>query len=132
MAGHLFIAAAGNEEQNLDAKAAYPASYDLDSVISVGATDPANDVMASFSNYGRTEVDLFAPGVGIYSTVLGTGYARLSGTSMACPHVAGAAALLWSYMPTATAATIKSLLLGTVDVVPGLSGLCLTGVSRGG
>ena len=56
---------------------------------------------------GKTNVDLFAPGVGITSTVLGSDYASYSGTSMACPHVAGAAALLWGYKPTLTAVQVR-------------------------
>ncbi|KAG1661635.1 hypothetical protein FOA52_007516 [Chlamydomonas sp. UWO 241] len=104
-AGHLFIAAAGNENCNLDGGCeSYPASYTNGNIISVGAIDASNDQRASFSNYGRTNVDLFAPGVSIYSTVLGADYASYSGTSMACPHVAGAAALLWGYMPSLSAA----------------------------
>ena len=95
----------------------------------MGASDPRNDARAGFSNYGRSSVDLFAPGVDIYSSVLGTSYASYSGTSMACPHVAGAAALLWSYRPSLTAASLKSLLMNNIDSVPGLAGACVTGVS---
>ncbi|KAG1661640.1 hypothetical protein FOA52_007521 [Chlamydomonas sp. UWO 241] len=115
-AGHLFIAAAGNENCNLDGGcASYPASYTNANIISVGAIDASNDQRASFSNYGRTNVDLFAPGVSIYSTVLGANYATYSGTSMACPHVAGAAALLWGYTPSLSATQVKQILISSVD-----------------
>ncbi|KAG1667066.1 hypothetical protein FOA52_000429 [Chlamydomonas sp. UWO 241] len=126
-AGHLFIAAAGNDGVNIDTRPCYPAAYDLDSVITVGASSLSNDAPMSFSNYGATNVDLFAPGTSIYSTVLGNSYGSMSGTSMACPHVAGAAALLWSYAPQLSASDVKRLLLENVDSVPSLSGLCRTG-----
>ena len=122
------MAAAGNDGEDNDASPFYPASYNLASIISVGASDQ-DDVKAWFSNYGKSSVHLFAPGVQIYSSVLGTSYAFYSGTSMACPHVAGAAALLWSYRPNLTAASLKSLLMNNVDSVPGLAGKCATGVS---
>lgn len=64
-------------------------SYNLSNMIVVGASDPADDSKASFSNFGKVTVDLFAPGVNIYSTVLGQRYGSKSGTSVAAPHVAG-------------------------------------------
>ena len=69
---------------------------------------------------------LFAPGVNIYSTYMNNGYVYMSGTSMATPHVAGAAALLWSYLPSASYSTIRAALLGQVDAVAGLNGLCVS------
>jgi subtilisin family serine protease len=90
-AGHVFVAAAGNSGINADVTRAYPASYDLDNIISVAAAN--NDgLRAGFSNYGVRSVDLAAPGVAIYSTHLNDGYTHLQGTSMASPQVAGAAA----------------------------------------
>mmetsp|Transcript_28545 Transcript_28545/g.62834 ORF Transcript_28545/g.62834 Transcript_28545/m.62834 type:complete len:671 (-) Transcript_28545:1338-3350(-) len=126
-AGHLFVVAAGNANQDINATPSYPASYDLDNIISVGASDPTNDARASFSNYGATQVDLFAPGVNIYSTVLAGSYGLKSGTSMACPHVAGASALLWSYAPSLTYSQVKAHLMSSVDKVAGLAGTCVTG-----
>lgn len=103
--GALIVAAAGNENTNA---LFYPAAYP--GVIGVSATD-ANDQKAVFSNYG-SYVDLAAPGVGILSTIPG-GYRWLDGTSMAAPHVAGVAGLVWSRQPTLTAQEVCSVLLST-------------------
>jgi subtilisin family serine protease len=124
--GSLFVAAAGNDSSDNDAQPTYPASYDLPNVISVAATDNSDD-LASFSNFGRQSVDLGAPGVDIYSTWPGGGYQWLSGTSMATPHVAGAAALLKAEFPSATPVGLKALLLNTVDPDPSLAGETTTG-----
>ena len=115
--GILFIAAAGNESNNNDLNPSYPASYALDNLISVAAIDQFNN-LPRFSNYGAKSVHLAAPGVGIYSTYLNNSYATLSGTSMAAPHVTGAAALVKAAAPTATAADIKRRLLAGVDKTP--------------
>jgi subtilisin family serine protease len=125
-AGQLFIAAAGNYEQDTDTDPMYPAAYNLDNIISVAATD-RNDNIALFSNYGATTVDLGAPGVDIYSTVPGNTYDSYDGTSMASPHVAGVAALLWSQYPSLTASEIKDTLLATVDPIAALDGITVTG-----
>ncbi|MEG4634827.1 S8 family peptidase, partial [Microcoleus sp. AR_TQ3_B6] len=124
--GALLIAAAGNETINNDITPAYPASYNLPNIISVAATT-RTDGLATFSNYGLTSVDLGAPGEDIYSTTPGGNYATYSGTSMASPHVAGGAALVWSQNPTWTAQQVKNRLLETTDPKPALSGRTVSG-----
>jgi thermitase len=106
-AGVLVIAAAGNDNSNVKP---YPAGYD--EVIAVAATDQ-NDQKASFSNWGDW-IELSAPGVDIYSTVP-WGYEPWSGTSMACPHVAGVAALVWSEYPNRTRDWVRSWLRYSAD-----------------
>lgn len=123
---HLFVAASGNSGINSDTSPAYPGAYNLDNIINVAATDN-NDGRASFSNYGATTVDIGAPGVTILSTYGTSGYSYLNGTSMACPHVAGAAALVTAANPTLSYAQIRSRILSTARPVSSLSGLCVTG-----
>ena len=125
-AGILFIAAAGNDGLDIDLSASYPAGYDLPNVISVAAINSTGG-LASFSNYGLTQVDLGAPGVAIISTVPSNKYASYNGTSMATPHVTGAAALYKSINPSATAAQIKAAILNSVIQTPSLSGKTSTG-----
>ena len=124
--GVLFIAAAGNDGVDNDHSPHYPASYALDNVISVAATDN-RDELANFSCYGKTSVHLGAPGVNIISSVPGGGYAALSGTSMATPHVAGAAALIKAVYPAATAADIKARLVNSVDPIDALEDKAISG-----
>jgi len=125
-AGILFIAASGNSNVNTDSSPHYPSSYTNANIISVAATD-ASDNRASFSNYGLTSVDLGAPGVSILSTVLNGGYGSKSGTSMATPHVSGAAALVWGQNPSLTHYQVRDRLLMSVDPIPALNGLTVTG-----
>jgi len=113
-AGILFVAAAGNESNNNDARPTYPAGYQVENVLSVAAIDN-RDSLANFSNYGARLVHIGAPGVRIWSSVPGNRYESLSGTSMACPHVAGAAALLWSLNRGMTYADIKTRLITTAE-----------------
>ncbi len=121
----LFVAAAGNYGLSNDMFPMYPASYDAPNVVSVLATTNA-DQRASFSNYGATTVHVGAPGVDILSTVVGGSYAFLSGTSMAAPHVSGAASLVLSQCALSTA-DLKSTLLATVQPVSALATTTITG-----
>jgi subtilisin family serine protease len=133
-AGDLFVAAAGNSSTNTDLSPSYPASYNLSNIISVAATDH-KDQKGSFSNYGAVSVDLGAPGVNILSTVpVGfcslcstTGYLSLNGTSMATPHVAGAAALLWTQKPLLTHGEVKQKIMASGDSLPSLAGITASG-----
>jgi thermitase len=104
----LLVAAAGNEATN---SKLYPAAYD--EVVAVTATD-RYDNPASFTNYGNW-VELAAPGVSVYSTFPAADYGYLSGTSMATPHVAGVAALVWSYFPEKTRDEVRMRLRETAD-----------------
>ena len=132
--GMLFVAAAGNgdvlgrgfDNDEDPEYAFYPASEDLENVISVAATD-SNDCLARFSNFGQTSVDIAAPGTGIVSTEPGDRYKSRYGTSMATPHVSGAAALLWSHVPDATAAEVRNAILASADPVGELQGKLATG-----
>ena len=126
--GIIFVAAAGNSSGDNDINPTYPASYDLDNIVSVAATDDY-DGLAYFSCFGQTSVDLGAPGVGIYSC-LNSGdnaYGYESGTSMATPHVAGAFALLTAQFPTKSYAELIRRMFDTVDPISALSGQCVTG-----
>ena len=121
----LFVAAAGNSAFTNDLLPFYPASYNAPNVISVAATTNTDD-RAFFSNYGANSVHLGAPGQDILSTTIGGTYQFFSGTSMATPHVSGAAALLLSLCPMDTAG-LKDVLLTTVQPVPSLAGATITG-----
>jgi len=112
--GVLFVAAAGNESSNNDKAPTYPSNYNVDNIISV-ASNTSSDNISGFSNYGKTTVDLSAPGSNILSSTPRNRYASLSGTSMATPHVSGAAALVWSHFPDATMDEVIIRLLGSVD-----------------
>jgi subtilisin family serine protease len=126
--GVLFIAAAGNDGKNNDSasQASFPAAFDNENIIAVAATDD-KDGMAYFSNYGKVSTDVGAPGVNVYSLAPGNKYASMSGTSMACPHVAGAAALLWSKNPSWDWKKVKEVLMNTADRVSSLAGKTVTG-----
>jgi subtilisin family serine protease len=123
--GMLFVAAAGNESVDNDEQPFYPASYDLESIIAVAATDHV-DARSSFSNYGTTTVDLGAPGSSILSTMADGRYASASGTSMATPHVAGTAALVWSLEPQRQSLNIKSVIMASVDPIDSMTGITVS------
>jgi subtilisin family serine protease len=118
--GVLLVHAAGNDGKNLDTSYNYPTPNLLDGTvaknwITVGASGPKNsggeDLAASFSNYGKKEVDVFSPGVKIYATVPGGNqYQNLQGTSMASPVVAGIAAFIMEYYPALSAQQVKSVM----------------------
>ena len=126
--GVLLVHAAGNESANLDDTENYPNPVYLDNGrhatnwITVGASGPTPDeLVASFSNYGKKEVDVFSPGVKIYSTLTGgNAYGNQQGTSMASPVTAGLAALIFSYYPDLTAVQVKEIIQKSVTPVAGL------------
>lgn len=141
--GVLFIAAAGNGhkgrgyDNDRDAAPAYPASYEHEIIISVAALD-SQDQLGSFSNWGARSVDLGAPGVAVYSTTVGNNYSdkvidvggfevTWDGTSMATPHVAGAAALYWSLHPNKTWQEVKAAILGSSKPIPALKNKTISG-----
>lgn len=121
----LFVAAAGNNGTNNDILPFFPAGYTAPNVVTVAATT-FDDTLTWFSNYGQSSVHLAAPGDTILSTTPGNTYSYFSGTSMAAPHVSGAAALVLS-LCTLDTATLKSMLLSTVDQAPDLAGTTVTG-----
>jgi Ca2+-binding RTX toxin-like protein len=128
----LFIAAAGNETTNNDVYANYPSNISTtttagyEAVIAV-ASLTASGRLSSFSNFGATTVDLAAPGSSIYSTLPGGTYGSYSGTSMATPHVTGAAALYAALHPTASAAQIQQALLASAAPTTSLTSVTASG-----
>lgn len=123
--GMLFIVAAGNDSSNNDTTPEYPASYHLDNMVTVAAINNQGK-LSSFSNYGSKTVDIAAPGEAILSTVP-DGYAYYSGTSMATPHVSGAAALLYSLNSTASPSAIKAMLLNSATKLSSLTNKVVCG-----
>jgi len=127
-AGIVVVAAAGNDGSDNDALPFYPASYTLDNIVSVAASD-GNDALAWFSNYGQNSVDVAAPGYVIYSTYpsADNGYTYLSGTSMAAPLVSGVLALMRARYPLESPAQLLRRLYDAADRKAGLAGKCVTG-----
>lgn len=117
----LIVNAAGNDAIDLDENETYPndavdnGPEVADNFITVGALSPSNgeDLVANFSNYGKINVDIFAPGDKIYSTIPENKYDTKGGTSMAAPAVAGVAALIRSYFPKLSASQVKSVLMAS-------------------
>jgi subtilisin family serine protease len=119
----LLVHGAGNDAIDVDIEKVFPNKHFenggmADNFINVGASRWDNAV-ALFSDYGKKNVDLFAPGVAIYSTVPGDRYKNMQGTSMAAPMVSGAAALLRSYYPSLTAPQIREILIKSCTKMPG-------------
>jgi thermitase len=121
----LFVAAAGNAGDDVDASPEYPCAATAPNLICVGATD-THGALASFSNYGAHSVDLFAPGQSIYTLTLSS-YFPQDGTSFAAPFVSGEAALLFAAMPGLTADQAKQVILDTVTPGDSLAGKSVTG-----
>ncbi|CAA9512776.1 MAG: hypothetical protein AVDCRST_MAG30-2583, partial [uncultured Solirubrobacteraceae bacterium] len=155
--GVLIVTAAGNDGADVDLDAdyrdidldgdgvservnvaeSYPCEYDLPNVLCVAASDQ-NDRRPAFSNFGAQEVDLAAPGVSVLSTAVGGGTRLQSGTSMAAPHVSGAAALALAVRPSAGTSELRSVILDTSEPLPAFEGqlassgrLDLAGLVRG-
>lgn len=130
----LLVHAAGNDNKNLDVDTNYPTNkYEdgslADAWLTVGASTPYNDqrLKASFSNYGKTTVDVFAPGFAIYSTYPDQKYQDNNGTSMASPVVAGLAALIRSYYPKLKATQVKEIIMKSVEKADALKDISVTG-----
>ncbi|WP_299003880.1 S8 family serine peptidase [uncultured Shewanella sp.] len=125
-AGILFLAAAGNSAVDNDVNPHYPSSYDSDALMSIASTD-RNDNMSSFSQWGLTSVDMGAPGSSILSTTPSNGYSTYSGTSMATPHMTGAAGLVWSVNPDLSPTEMKQLLMDSGEPNADLNGKTVAG-----
>lgn len=127
--GVIFVAAAGNGGYtNNDLYPAYPANFDCDNLVAVAATNN-NDILAGFSHYGLYSVDLAAPGVDVFSTYAASdsAYTLMSGTSMACPHVAGALALMKPLYPYEPYQKLIARVMGSTDSLATLAGMCKSG-----
>ena len=141
--GVLFIAAAGNGhsgvgyDNDTDPKPGVPASYNIENIISVAAIDN-KDQLGSFSNWGARTVHIGAPGVDVYGTMVGNRYsdkvldvagftANWDGTSMATPHVAGAAALYWSAHPEKNWRDVKAAILASAKKIDALNNKSVSG-----
>ncbi len=141
--GVLFVVAAGNGrkgrgfDMDRDSKPVLPAAYDYESILSVAALD-VNQKLGVFSNWGLKTVDIGAPGVNIFSTMVQQNYSNVvldhlgikanwDGTSMATPHVAGAAALYWSKHPNKTWQEVKAAIMKTAVALDSLKGKTVSG-----
>lgn len=122
----LFVVAAGNNGADTDRTPVYPASYPLDNIISVANLN-CNGTLHSSSNYGRSSVDLAAPGSYILSTTPKNSYSYMTGTSMSAPMVTAAAAMVYSHYKNITLADVKEILLTSVRKLDSLKGVTATG-----
>jgi subtilisin family serine protease len=113
----IFVAAAGNNAMNTDIIPFYPASYPNGNIVAVAASD-TTDLLTTFSNWGKTTVDIAAPGSAILSTVPNNGYTAYSGTSNAAPFVSGTLALMMGCAPGLSSAYYIETMLSTVDCSP--------------
>ncbi len=132
--GALLIKAAGNDNVDIDTEVHYPSNFDdkgtqvIQSLLTVGAsTEDPLMLKATFSNYGKKSVDVFAPGANIMSTVPHDEYKAEDGTSMASPVTAGVAALIWSHYPKLTAEEVKEIIILSVNKDPQLTDISVTG-----
>ncbi|HVM19729.1 MAG TPA: S8 family serine peptidase [Egibacteraceae bacterium] len=128
----LFVVAAGNNRSNNETTAFYPCSFDLANILCVAATDEQDALSVwpganSGSNWGATRVDMGAPGSNIMSTLPNNTYGAQNGTSMATPHVAGAAALVWAQEPMLEPTQLKQRLMDSGDPLPSLAGITVSG-----
>lgn len=121
----IFVHAAGNDSKDVDVKHNFPDDNNggeevSNTYIRVGATAPkyGSEMVAGFSNYGKKNVDVFAPGAQVYSTTPENEYDTKGGTSMAAPAVAGVAALVWSQYPKLSAAQVKQIIMDSGLAVP--------------
>jgi subtilisin family serine protease len=127
-AGIIFVAACGNSAGDNDANPLFPASYEYDNIVSVAASNRV-DAAAGYSNWGATTVDLAAPGSPVFSAWnrSDNDYVYMEGTSMAAPHVVGAAALVWAVNPAFTYQQVIAKILSTTDVLPAFTGRSVSG-----
>lgn len=122
----LHVCAAGNGQSDNDARPFYPASYEMENIISVGASTK-RDVALFLSNWGATSVDVHAPGALVYSTLPQNNYDFESGTSMAAPHVSGVAALIATQYPEASIEEIKNRIVYSSDPIDDMHGKSVSG-----
>ncbi|MFT6068349.1 MAG: subtilisin family serine protease [Bacteriovoracaceae bacterium] len=124
--GVLVIAASGNSSQNIDSRLTYPASFENDHLMVIASTSNRGG-MSYFSNYGKKNVDLAAPGSSVYSTTPNNRYSSMSGTSMASPAAAGVAAEVLSHNPALGPVELKTLLMDSTTKVGRFSSKLVTG-----